>query len=62
MNRESWSGGLPIDIDKGAGLNRSLIQDAGLTEFKGIPTLTCCAIGPNESEKIDLITGSLQLL
>lgn len=40
----------------------SLIQDSGLTEFKGIPTYTCCAIGPDNSEKINKITGNLQLL
>ena len=45
-----------------AGLNCSLIQDAGLTEFGGVATYTCVAIGPNYSDKIDLITGNLQLL
>lgn len=40
----------------------SLIQDAGKTEFKGIPTYTCCAIGPDYSEKINEITGKLPLL
>jgi len=45
-----------------AGLNCSLIQDAGLTEFGGVPTITCCAIGPNFSEQIDTITGNLSLL
>ena len=47
---------------KEAGLNCSLIEDAGLTEFNGVVTKTCIAIGPNASEKIDLITGHLQLL
>jgi peptidyl-tRNA hydrolase, PTH2 family len=40
----------------------SLIQDSGQTEFKGIPTYTCCAIGPDNSEKINNITGNLPLL
>jgi len=40
----------------------SLIEDAGLTEFKGVPTKTCCAIGPDYEEKIDKITGHLNLL
>ena len=40
----------------------ALITDAGLTEFKGIPTKTCCAIGPAPAEEIDKITGELPLL
>lgn len=43
-------------------VNVKLIQDAGLTEFNGIPTLTCLALGPDYSEKIDPITGHLKLL
>lgn len=39
----------------------ALIKDEGLTEFKE-PTFTCCAIGPDLSERIDPITGSLPLL
>lgn len=39
-----------------------LVQDSGLTEFKGIPTYTCCAIGPALSSEIDKITGHLELL
>lgn len=45
-----------------AGLTCSLIQDAGLTEFGGVQTYTCCAIGPNLSSEIDKITGDLKLL
>lgn len=44
-----------------AGIPHALIQDAGRTEFKE-PTYTCCAIGPDRDEKVDLITGSLPLL
>lgn len=40
----------------------SMITDAGLTEFGGVPTKTCCAIGPEWSNEIDLITGHLKLL
>lgn len=38
------------------------ITDNGTTEFHGVPTLTCCAIGPDEAEKIDIVTGQLKLL
>ena len=44
-----------------AGLNCDLITDSGATEFHGVPTKTCLAIGPDESEKIDLVTGHLEL-
>jgi PTH2 family peptidyl-tRNA hydrolase len=47
---------------KKAGLICAMITDAGLTEFKGQPQKTCCAIGPGWSEEIDLITGNLPLL
>jgi len=39
----------------------SLIRDAGLTEFGGIPTLTAVGIGPADPTKIDAITGKLPL-
>jgi len=44
------------------GITSTLIQDSGRTEFHGVPTYTCCAIGPDESENIDPITGHLPLL
>lgn len=44
-----------------AGLTSWLILDSGLTEFGGVPTYTCLAIGPDYSEKIDPITGHLPL-
>lgn len=40
----------------------ALIRDLGKTEFKGVPTYTCCAIGPAEDGLIDEITGHLKLL
>jgi len=46
----------------GAGILVSLIQDSGRTEFHGEPTYTALAIGPDEIEKIDKITGHLKLL
>ncbi len=40
----------------------SLIKDAGLTEFDGVPTYTTVGIGPAKSKEIDKITGKLKLL
>lgn len=40
----------------------SLIVDAGLTEFHGVPTKTAVAIGPDISKTINEITGHLSLL
>lgn len=45
-----------------AGLPVKLITDAGHTEFHGVPTKTCLAIGPSWAEDIDKITGKLTLL
>lgn len=45
-----------------AGLSSTLITDAGFTEFNGVPTLTCCGIGPDWNEKINAVTGHLKLL
>jgi PTH2 family peptidyl-tRNA hydrolase len=39
-----------------------MIEDAGVTMFKGIPTKTCLAIGPAWDKDIDEITGDLKLL
>jgi len=53
-----------LDIQKKAleaNLVVHLITDAGLTEFDGVPTNTCLAIGPDYSEKIDPVTGHLKL-
>lgn len=44
-----------------AGLKSHLIRDSGRTEFGGVPTLTACAIGPDDGERIDAITGELTL-
>jgi peptidyl-tRNA hydrolase, PTH2 family len=45
-----------------AGLSCALITDVGKTEFNGVATKTCLAIGPEWSEDIDKITGDLPLL
>lgn len=44
------------------GLPVKLITDAGHTEFHGVPTMTCLAIGPAWSDDIDKVTGDLKLL
>ena len=44
-----------------AGLPCSLIKDAGLTEYDGVPTLTAVGIGPGNEAEIDKITGHLKL-
>lgn len=40
----------------------TMIVDAGLTEFNGVPTKTCISIGPGEVSDIDEITKNLKLL
>jgi PTH2 family peptidyl-tRNA hydrolase len=45
-----------------AELITALIQDAGLTEFGGVPTYTALAIGPDAGDKVDQLTGHLALL
>ena len=45
-----------------AGLPFAVIVDNGFTEFHGNKTTTCVAIGPAQAEKLDAITGKLQLL
>ena len=47
---------------KAAGLRTCLIEDAGFTEFKGVPTYTALSIGPYTVERLDPITGHLPLL
>ena len=39
----------------------SLIQDCGKTVFNNVPTYTCVGIGPDTSERIDVVTGHLKL-
>lgn len=54
-----------IDIHNKAlanGVESHLITDAGLTEFNGVPTKTCLALGPDYASKIDAVTGHLKLL
>lgn len=46
---------------KEAGLECHVVTDSGRTEFGGVPTKTCLAIGPDYVDKIDEITGGLDL-
>mgnify|MGYP001005788965 CR=1 FL=1 len=39
------------------GIKAQLVVDDGLTEFGGVKTTTCLAIGPAKSADIDMITG-----
>ncbi len=40
----------------------AVITDSGKTEFHGVPTKTCCAIGPAWDDEVDAVTGALPLL
>jgi len=44
------------------GIRTALIKDAGRTEFHGEPTYTALAIGPDDIDIIDEVTGHLKLL
>jgi PTH2 family peptidyl-tRNA hydrolase len=46
---------------KEKGLEVHLITDSGRTEFNGVPTRTCLAIGPNYADRIDEVTSHLKL-
>jgi PTH2 family peptidyl-tRNA hydrolase len=49
--RQAQAGGLPVEV----------ISDAGRTQVTP-GTVTCCALGPAESQRIDAVTGGLALL
>ena len=51
-----------VERARAAGLPCALVVDAGHTEFHGVPTKTCCAVGPAWSDAVDAITGELPLL
>jgi PTH2 family peptidyl-tRNA hydrolase len=54
-----------LDVAKKAieeGVPCYIVQDEGRTEFNGQKTLTCLALGPDRSSKIDKISGDLKLL
>ena len=51
-----------VERARGASLPCALIVDSGATEFHGVPTKTCCAIGPAWTDEVDAITSGLPLL
>jgi PTH2 family peptidyl-tRNA hydrolase len=51
-----------VERARAAGVLCALVVDAGHTEFHGVPTRTCCAVGPAWSDAVDAITGGLPLL
>jgi PTH2 family peptidyl-tRNA hydrolase len=51
-----------VERARAAGVPCALIVDAGTTEFHGVPTKTCCAVGPAWTDAVDAITGELPLL
>lgn len=62
VNSEKELLDLHFKIDDETVLPLSLITDNGQTEFNGIPTHTCFAVGPAPLEEIDKYTGHLPLL
>jgi PTH2 family peptidyl-tRNA hydrolase len=51
-----------VERARAAGLPVALIVDSGKTEFHGVPTKTCCAVGPAWADEVDAVTGALTLL
>jgi len=51
-----------VERARAAGVPCAVIVDAGQTEFHGVPTKTCCAVGPGWVDEVDAITGELPLL
>lgn len=47
---------------KSFGIEVHQVIDAGLTEFHGVPTLTCAAFGPDNNEVLNSLLGHLKLL
>jgi PTH2 family peptidyl-tRNA hydrolase len=60
-----YSEGEILDLEikaKELDIPHAVIIDVGKTEFNGVPTITCIALGPDKACKIDEITSSLKLL
>ena len=49
------------DKAKEKGIIASVITDAGMTEFHGVPTKTCLALEPLPTDVADELTGNLPL-
>lgn len=49
------------DAAKAAGLEVHMIEDEGATEFHGVITKTCLAIGPVDADLARPVTGKLKL-
>ena len=49
-----------VQLAKDSGLTTAVITDAGRTIVEP-GTVTCAGIGPEEEEKIDVVTGKLQM-
>lgn len=53
-----------LELEKKAkelGIEANLITDCGLTEFDGVPTVTCLALGPDYDEVLNVLTSNLKL-
>ena len=54
-----------LDVLKAAraeGMIAEYVIDSGRTEFHGVPTLTCAAIGPDLKDRVEALTKHLKLL
>lgn len=51
-----------VENAKSKSIITALITDNGKTEFHGVPTITCAAIGPATAEELESVTGELKLL
>lgn len=51
-----------VEKARAAGVPCAVVVDAGHTEFHGVPTKTCCAVGPAFVDEVDAVTGGLPLL
>lgn len=54
-----------MEVERNAalkGLITTVVVDAGLTEFNGVPTTTCISVGPATKEELEGVTNHLKLL